>query len=240
MEVALGFFEDDNAIPDDPNQPPTDGIAYLKRVQQETARCPQIVISEQHVRELDISDHEVIGEEIVPIIDAPSQERQTKMAADFAHLRQTFIRYKKTNRTKSLRKYPKTHEINEWYDFFYGSKKLDEENHEKDLNSGHAPLLSILLEFSQPLAGKLLKYHLHWLNRYGFSYKLGQWLFCILLCFDRPTPSEIVSALRDVSRKLFQLRRDMITENQSNESIPHIDILLVLVSKYFGQVDLSL
>ena len=263
MEVALGYFEDDAIeVDEDLSKPPTNGIEYLKRVQHEASNCPDVVFANAKVFDLteqdtnDENETESHTENNIVMQNIPTKHQQRKLVADFVYLRQTFIRYKKSHKRPNSLKYPKDCNIHSWFEFCFGTKdfpnikQTDNQNvdsindvtsiHGSDID-GHPPFLSTLVGINQPLAAKLLEFYAYWVKTYGFNLKFGRWLFSLLLCFDRPTPSDIVSSLREISRILFGLRNQIYLDNDVDklDLVPHIDIFLILVANYFGQNDLS-
>ena len=256
MEVALGYFEedDDDQFDTNMNKPPASGIEYLKRVQYETCQHPEVVIvpypSSPYDSDVKLKSQPV-KEKVIPEDNycLPDETAQAKSAADFAYLRQTFIRFKSKHKHKleSNGKIPSTNDIDSWCEFCFGNNFLDSSNdtniEKEDMNSsfecGNPPLLGLLSQISQPLAIRLLEYHLKWFNKKGFTMQQGRWLFGLLLCIDKPTPPDALSCLRNISRKFSQLRVKAAS-NHNKEVLYQLYLFIIIVSKYFGQADLSL
>lgn len=246
MEVALGYFEDDDDSTEfDVNKPAASGIEYLKRVQYEASQHPEVVIVPYPSNKTDINENSTRQNPIREVVShdsllIPNEKAQLKSAADFAYLRQTFIRFKSKHKNKTTNsvKIPKSIDIDIWCKFCFGCNflKADMNN---DTDSGIPPLLGVLSQISQPLAIQLLDYHLLWFNRKGFCMNQGRWLFALLLCIDKPTPPDALSSLRNISRKFIQFRVKAALD-EDKEILYQLYFFIIIVSRYFGQADLAL
>lgn len=252
MDVALGYFSDDgnDGSNYDLTKPPSSGIEYLKRVQMEATQYPDVVTYDNSRPEDNI---EVSQERDLTQIDSdtylnPSETDQLKLAADFACLRQTLNRYKSSEEKSNTYKLPPQNEKlwclfclgRSFYKDFYGCEPTDVLTENFDIDTGHAPLLSIISKLNQPLAFTVLEYHLKWFQLKGFTAEQGRWFFGLLLCIDKPTPSDVVSVLRELVRECLTYRKSAAVSIDDVELINQLNLFPVIVSKYFGQTDLTL
>lgn len=265
MEVALGYFEDDDVgdryADIDLDRPPMSGAEYLKQVQLEAARCPDVVIATETPPQ---KQNYVLEEIVTQALDVsktfPDENTQLKMSEDFAYLRQNFNRVKAAPVTnlkipKSVLPSGMTSQV--WCRFCFG-KDFDKKCFEAKMKStqehnntapimnegathgqGTAPLLSVMLNLKQKVVVKLLDYHSTWLDTVGFSYDQGCWLFSLLLCLDKPLPSEVTSTLRDICRRVITIRNALKPSEENEDLLHQLNLLIIIVTRFFGQYDLA-
>jgi len=261
MEVALGCFDDGgNPMEDDSDidfsQPANDGMEYLRRVQKEAAQCAEVVVATKIDRST-FSKKQTVGVSSskykmlpAPASYLPNEKWQMKQSRDFALLRQTFIRFKtqgkKLPSCSSSVEIPDTRSKDDWCKFCFGTSFYNEykkktgnpvtEEDMLDTTEGNPPLLSIISAISQPLAVDLLEHHIEWFEKIGLSPEQGRWFYALLICLDKPTPPEAVSLLRCLARKCGILRASL--SSRDDPLLPHVNLLITLVARYFGQSDL--
>ena len=246
MEAAFGYIDFDKPLAeDDFSRPPSSGIEYLRRVQYEASRCPEVVIANVP-KKLQTPECSVHYQRPQPLTDAPNQKIQRTQAADFAQIRQRINRYKTQSKNIASVKLPKKQNAQTWCAFCFGHEFLkkcykgrlsEEAISEETKSNGHEPLLSIIAQFTQPLAVQILEYQLIWLDLCGFSTEQGRWIYSLMLCIDKPTPQDAMSVLRTIARKCLKIR-DL--HNEQSDLVSQLNLFIVIVSKYFGQEDLAL
>ncbi|XP_066921062.1 gem-associated protein 2-like [Clytia hemisphaerica] len=255
MDVALGYFEDDDAVEYDLTKPPMSGIDYIKRVQAEAALCPDVVIAEQPKSSASLESKKSPAKKRDPLNRTrvfPTEERQFKVAEDFAFLRQKFNRVK-TDPSSLCRLskavLPPVGSQQSWGRFCYGKDftgtyfdfclkgESGQLLNEGTKGQGSAPLLSVLLKLKQPMVVKLLKYNFLFLNVVGFSYDQSVWIHSLLVCLDKPLPSEASSTIRDLCRRVMEIR-NQLTEPINDNILHQLNLIIILITRYFGQVDL--
>lgn len=279
MEVALGYFEEDDHVEYDLSQPPMTGIDYLKRVQMEAANCPDVVVATQQQgnRTYDEADHALKLDrdtaEKLTTAEAnsssrtinmaksyPKENRQLKLAEEFAYLRQKFNRVKSdpslcsVSESTTVTSLPKMGSQQVLGRFCYGKDfvaryteaNLKGQNADQLLinvgaqGQGTAPLLGLMLKLKQSSVLKLLNFNLKWLDVLGFSYDQGVWIYALLICLDKPLPSEMSSTIRDLCRRVIDIR-NRLTEpcDGDDDMILHqLNLIIVLITRFFGQPDL--
>lgn len=186
----------------------------------------------------------------------PDEKRQARIAEEFAFLRQKFNRVKSdpalfpVSESTTL-SFPKVASQQVLGRFCYGkdfvSRYMDANL--KGLNAqflnqgaldgeGTVPLLGLMLKMKQSLVLKLLNFNLKWLGVLGFSRHQGVWIHALLVCLDKPLPSEMSSTIRDLCRRILDIRNRFEGESYTEEILHQLNLIIVLITRSFGQPDL--
>ena len=277
MEVALGYFEEDDHVEYDLSQPPMTGIDYLKRVQREAANCPDVVVATQQQKKNkpyegvdqtlnpnhDVAEEQTIAEGVRTINmtkDYPEEKRQLKLAEEFAYLRQKFNRVKSNRELYTVSEstpttvtsLPKMGSQQVLGRFCYGkdfvarytNANLKGQNADQLLTNvgaqgqGTVPLLGLMLKLKQSSVLKLLNFNFKWLDVLGFSYDQGVWIYALLVCLDKPLPSEMSSTIRDLCRRVIDIRNRLAEPYEDDTILHQMNLIIVLITRFFGQPDL--
>lgn len=110
---------------------------------------------------------------------------------------------------------------------------------------------------NEPLLVQVLEYHIEWLED-GLKPDQGKWIYSILACLSLPLSSEICSSLRDLARQCIRLRNMKVCtiilclwlkfrilnnsyffQTCNDSEVVVLNLIICLVSKYFGQLDLG-
>ena len=257
MEVALGYFAEDDHVVYDLSQPPKTGIDYLKRVQMEAANCPDVVVAAQESTndgDKQMTDDAGKNSRTINMSkNYPEEKRQMKLSEEFAYLRQKFNRVKSDSSlisvSNSAASLPKMGSQQILGRFCYGKDfvaRYTDANLKGQSGQlfnvgaqgqGNTPLLGLMLKLKQTSVLKLLKFNLKWLDVLGFSYDQGVWIYGLLICLDKPLPSEMSSTIRDLCRRAIDIR-NRLTEPYEEEILHQLNLIIVLITRFFGQPDL--
>ncbi|ODM93254.1 Gem-associated protein 2 [Orchesella cincta] len=126
---------------------------------------------------------------------------------------------------------------------------------------GHRPLMSVVMKLNQGHLENLIKWHLLWVKNMGFVNECqGQWLYAVLASLHKPIEPSVMSDIRDIARKLINVRNSTSMwnatsvsepetgENSSkdtanvDENVPNfintLNLFVYIIADYFDQKDL--
>ncbi|KAM4898790.1 gem-associated protein 2 isoform 3-T3 [Sylvia borin] len=205
----------------DPTVPPRTPQEYLKRVQIEAARCPDVVVAQIDPRKLKKK----------PTVNISSLNKHRN------HWRSQHL---DSNVTM-----PKSEDEEGWKKFCLGERVYseidalsDNENLGIDyMKVGFPPLLSIVSRMNQATVTSVLEYLISWFGEKKFTPELGRWLYALLACLEKPLLPEAHSLIRQLARRCSQVRA--LEESKNEEQISALNLIICLVSRYFDQRDLA-
>jgi len=262
------FEDEGDAVKYDLTKPAMSGIDYLKRVQIEAANCPDIVSMRPKIADTvddndasmasfddtsSITDSKLDDKHEIPRRKLPPEKLQLRIAEDFTFLRQKLNRVRSDPslcRVKKTAQVPSVGNIQVLSRFCYGkeftAQYLDATlkcTKAKTINAGangqgNAPLLGTLLRLKSVAVNRLLKINLSLMDTLGFSYDQGVWVYALLLCLDKPMPSGVCSTIRDMCRRVINIRNAALDEAVDENVVHQLNLIVVLVTRCFGQTDL--
>ncbi|CAB4412459.1 unnamed protein product [Rhizophagus irregularis] len=106
---------------------------------------------------------------------------------------------------------------------------------EGDVNEMTLPRVSIVSRIDQTTTITLLLYHTKWLSN-GITIAQSQWLFALLLRVDKLLTPNQMATLRQLCKKCIQIRQK--TDEEDLITLASLDMIIIIVRKYFGQKDL--
>ncbi|XP_055496486.1 gem-associated protein 2 isoform X2 [Leucoraja erinacea] len=198
----------------DPSVPPRTPQEYLKRVQIEASRCPEVVVAVIDPRKLKSNQTVNIslsGCQPAPPGFSPSLKWQQQQVAHFSVLRQSTDKHR-----------------DHWK-----SQPLDS----NVMLVGFPPLLSIVSRMSQPTVFNILEYLIIWFGDKKLYPELGRWLYALLACIEKPLLPEAHSLIRQLARRCSEIRAKL--ENPEDGELSALNLLICLVARYFQQCDLA-
>ncbi|XP_053143429.1 gem-associated protein 2 isoform X2 [Hemicordylus capensis] len=214
----------------DPTVPPRTPQEYLKRVQIEAAKCPDVVVAQidpKKLKKKQTVNISLLGCRPAPEGYSPTLKWQQQQVAHFSTIRQSVNRHRdhwKSQHLDSNVTMPKSDDEEGWKKFCLGEKLyLDttvqvssDENQGIDyVQIGFPPLLSIVSRMNQ-----------------------GRWLFALLACLEKPLLPEAHSLIRQLARRCSEVR--VLEENKNDvERVSALNLLICLVGRYFDQHDLA-
>ncbi|XP_017938398.1 gem-associated protein 2 isoform X4 [Manacus vitellinus] len=212
----------------DPTVPPRTPQEYLKRVQIEAARCPDVVVAKIDPRKLkkkQTVNISISGCQPAPEGYSPTLRWQQQQVANFSAVRQSLNKHRNHWRSQHLDSnviMPKSEDEEGWKKFCLGERihseidaLPDNENIGIDyMKVGFPPLLSIVSRMNQ-----------------------GRWLYALLACLEKPLLPEAHSLIRQLARRCSEVRA--MEENKNEEQISALNLIICLVSRYFDQRDLA-
>ncbi|KAK2553919.1 Gem-associated protein 2 [Acropora cervicornis] len=235
MEPALGIFdhetlEDDESY--DEAKMPSSGYEYLRRVHLEARQCPDVVVADLDTKNF-------------------SNRQTVHVNEKFAQCKSQWVKVDST-----LMILPKKNDPLGWRCLCLGSQVSDKiscrkegtktEVNKNDAESpsstnssqeGTPPLLSVLQHINQATLLQVLEYHVTWLEEIGFSHQQGRWFYALLVCLEKPLLPETTSLLRTLARLCATLRASL--DSPHHDLISPLNLIITLVSRYFGQSDLA-
>ena len=100
-----------------------------------------------------------------------------------------------------------------------------------------------MLSLSQQDLLTLLTFLVTWIRDYGLTDRIALWLFSVLSCVRKPLTADAYHVLRQVSRAVSSVRRDLMQlddEHEEEESrvLTAAHLLICLIGRYFQQLDM--
>ncbi|XP_066468561.1 gem-associated protein 2 [Tiliqua scincoides] len=241
---------------EDPAAPPRTPQEYLRRVQLEAARCPEVVVAPLDPRRLRRAQQrprtvsvQLCGCRPAPDGYSPALAWQRQQAAHFSAVRQSVNRHKdhwKSQQLDSNVAMPKSEDEEGWKKFCLGERlyldtagELSSNEHDgiDYVQIGFPPLLTIVSRMNQVTVTSVLEYLTNWLAEKEFTPELGRWLYALLACLEKPLLPEAHSLIRQLARHCSEAR--ILEENKNDESASALNLLICLVGRYFDQHDLA-
>ncbi|XP_067389896.1 gem-associated protein 2 isoform X4 [Emydura macquarii macquarii] len=213
----------------DPTMPPRTPQEYLKRVQIEAARCPDVVVAEidpKKLRKKQTVNISLTGCHPAPEGYSPTLKWQQQQVSHFSAVRQSLNKHRnhwKAQHLDSNVTMPKSEDEEGWKLFCLGKRVYSEAAIEVSGNEnlgidyikiGFPPFLSIVSRMNQ-----------------------GRWLYALLACLEKPLLPEAHSLIRQLARRCSEVR--VLEENKNEERASALNLLICLVSRYFDQRDLA-
>nr|XP_033806883.1 gem-associated protein 2 [Geotrypetes seraphini] len=239
----------------DPSVPPRTPQEYLKRVQIEAARCPDVVVAQIDPKKLKKRKQTVnvslIGCQPAPEGYSPSLQWQHQQVAQFSAVRQSLNKHRSHWRLQSLDSnvtMPNIEDEENWKKFCLGerlccniaSALASGENETSGINYikiGFPPLLSIVSRMSQAAVTSVLEYLMNWFEDREFTPELGRWLYALLACLEKPLLPEAHSLIRQLARRCSEVRATVV--EREDERVSALNLMICLVGRYFDQHDLA-
>ncbi|XP_078515890.1 gem-associated protein 2 [Lissotriton helveticus] len=238
----------------DPSVPPRTPQEYLKRVQIEAARCPDVVVAQidpKKLRKKQTVNISLSGCQPAPEGFCPSLKWQQQQVAQFSAVRQSLYKHRSHWTSQPLDSnvaMPQPYDEERWKTFCLGEKinsdlassLLNTENENPGIDYikvGFPPLLSIVSRMSQATVTSVLEYLMTWFGESNFTPELGRWLYALLACLEKPLLPEAHSLIRQLARRCSEVRATV--ENKDDERVSALNLIICLVSRYFDQRDLA-
>ena len=105
---------------------------------------------------------------------------------------------------------------------------------------GHDPLLELISSLKQSQITRLIEYQAEWaevLNEVDVSQAL--WFYSLLSAVEKPLHPDVESSMRSMVLVCSKQRSSLISQQSASQVITHLNLIICLVSKYFGQADLA-
>ncbi|XP_072896059.1 gem-associated protein 2 isoform X2 [Hemitrygon akajei] len=236
----------------DPSVPPRTPQEYLKRVQIEASRCPEVVVAKIDPRKLKSNQTVNIslsGCQPAPAGFSPSLKWQQQQVANFSSLRQNIDKNRDRWKSQPLDSnvlLPSPEDEEGWKKFCLGEKLyLNSSSITEEIDNpgidyvqvGFPPLLSIVSRMSQPTVFNILEYLISWFGDKKLYPELGRWLYALLACIEKPLLPEAHSLIRQLARRCSEVRATL--ENPEDGELSALNLLICLVARYFEQCDLA-
>lgn len=227
------FSVEDTGEEFDMDIPPTSGNEYLRRVQLEAFRCPDVVVANLDTSRF--SNRQTVrfnnSSECAPPPEgfAPSRDWQKHQVSSFSATRQKLARHKalmKNKREKCPIKLPRPEDKSKWKSICYGCA-----------SPTVVPLLSIMATMPQHVVETVISYNTSWIQEEGFRSEMGVWLYALLACLEKPLHPEACSTIRALARACAMARK--VLTSKDDERLPPLNLIICLIAQYFSQQDLA-
>lgn len=152
-----------------------------------------------------------------------------------------------------------------WNDILEARKQMDDEDEENisdekpitqhnkhssafnDLPNGELPLTSIITQLKQNELVYLLELQIDWAEVIGIKIKeQGLWIYALMAALEKPPHPDVTSTLRSLvlacsqqRKRISQDQSDSLNQKPIPNIVVHLNLLICLVAKYFGQKDLA-
>uniref|UniRef100_A0A8C4SUC4 Gem-associated protein 2 n=1 Tax=Erpetoichthys calabaricus TaxID=27687 RepID=A0A8C4SUC4_ERPCA len=237
----------------DPSIPPRNPQEYLRQVQLEAAKCPDVVVAQIDPKKL--QKRQTVNVSLstcqpAPDGYSPSLKWQQIQVANFSAVRQSVVKHRAHWQAQALDEnvmMPKVEDDEGWKKFCLGenvyfrrSAIQDVTNEEMGIDYvkvGFPPLLSIVSRLNQSVITQVLEYLITWFEEEEFSPELGRWMYALLACIEKPLLPEVHSLIRQLARHCAAVRARL--ENKDDERLSALNLLICLVARYFEQNDLA-
>ncbi|XP_069586775.1 gem-associated protein 2 isoform X2 [Ranitomeya imitator] len=222
----------------DPAAPPRTPQEYLRRVQIEAARCPEVVIAQIDPKKLKKKQTVSIalsGCQPAPEGYSPSLRWQQQQVSQFSAVRQSLNKHRSHWKSQPLDSnvlMPSTEDEESWKRFCLGERlysdlaaALNRENENLGIDYIKATVTSVL------------EYLVNWFEERDFTPELGRWLYALLASLEKPLLPEAHSLIRQLARRCSQVRAGV--EHREDERVSALNLFICLVGRYFEQRDLA-
>uniref|UniRef100_A0A8C9FWK8 Gem-associated protein 2 n=1 Tax=Pavo cristatus TaxID=9049 RepID=A0A8C9FWK8_PAVCR len=204
-------------LPDDfdPTVPPRTPQEYLRRVQIEAARCPDVVVAQidpKKLRKKPTVNIAISGCQPAPEGYSPTLKWQQQQVANFSSVRQV---------ENSMCD-------GDWGGVF--NLHISKQNFA-------GITLSLYVSLLKATVTSVLEYLISWFGEKKFTPELGRWFYALLACLEKPLLPEAHSLIRQLARRCSEVR--VLEENKNEEQVSALNLLICLVSRYFDQRDLA-
>lgn len=222
---------------------PTNVLEHLHRVLTEKKALKEILIAPvEKMEQIRIKPEQIIflasDIEPCPREYLPKKKWQQSVIKDFVKVRLTIAELKDQfkDHPKNKPNLPVMGSMEKWYELCVG-KEYDTSSHTNQVE-GCKPHLRTVLAMSQAVVCKVLEYHIQWLEE-GTTDVLtsAPWLYALLACLEIPCESDTHWRLRELARKVGNIRASL--ESKESPHLVPINLLICLIAQYFKQYDLG-
>ncbi|XP_032667311.1 gem-associated protein 2-like [Odontomachus brunneus] len=218
--------------------PPTSGEEYIKRVVIEAQQCDDVVVANIDPSCMKQPTKGYI-EPLAGCVQAPPKlsptlEWQKYQVSDFSdmrlyvsQLRDEIQTYKRKWKQPNI-DLPDIDDESSWISLCFGC------TNEKKVE----PTLNILFCLNQPTVEQVLEYFVHYVEtERRIDYKIGQWIYTLLVMLEQPLNPDTCSCLRSLARICSVIRAD--SRELDAQELGALNLFICLVARYFRQLDLA-
>ncbi|MBN3302852.1 GEMI2 protein, partial [Amia calva] len=238
--------EEDDTEDVDPSIVPRNPKEYLRQVQLEASRCPDVVVAQidpKKLKKKQTVNVSLSGCHAAPEGFSPSLSWQRQQVSNFSTVRQSVNKHRQHWKMQTLDEnviMPNPDDEEGWKKFCLGENVYCERTLTHDDNEsmspsvdyvkvGFPPLLSIVSRFSQVLVTTVLEHLISWFGERDFCPELGRWLYALLACLEKPLLPEAHSLIRQLARRCSEVRAKI--ESKEDENVSALNLLICLVAR---------
>ncbi|XP_043499602.1 gem-associated protein 2 isoform X1 [Polistes fuscatus] len=237
MKEPAFYVEDIEDI--DLKQPPKSGEDYIKRVILEAKQYADTVVADinpELCKKPTMDIHHLPGcvkapSSLIPIIKW--QERQVENFKDlklYVIQMQDRIKSSKREWKPQETQLPDIDDKEGWINYCSNESRDDKEN--------HSPTLTTIISMKQPLIEQVLEYLIEYVQTQGkLPFKIGQWLYALLVVLHLPLNPDTCSWLRSLARICSIIRAN--SKKLEEHEIAALNLFICLVARYYRQMDLA-
>ncbi|KAG9268959.1 gem-associated protein 2 [Astyanax mexicanus] len=232
-------------------EPPRNPQEYLRHVQREASLCPDVVVAQidpKKLRKNQSVNVSLSGCRTAPHGFSPSLKWQQQQVSSFSEVRQSVAKHRQHWKAQFLDDnvvMPKPDDEDGWRRFCLGENVYLNVTHSEDrvspgldyVKMGFPPFLSIVSKLSQSTVSAVLEYLISWFEERDFVPQLGQWLYALLACLEKPLLPEAHSLIRQLARRCSAVRANL--ESKDDDRLSALNLLICIVARYFEQIDLA-
>ena len=104
---------------------------------------------------------------------------------------------------------------------------------------GHDPLLELISSLKQSQITRLIEYQAEWAEVLNVDVSQALWFYSLLGAVEKPLHPDVESSMRSMVLVCSKQRSYLISQQSASQVITHLNLIICLVSKYFGQADLA-
>ncbi|XP_046677459.1 gem-associated protein 2 isoform X2 [Homalodisca vitripennis] len=219
--------------------PPMNGVQYLQRAIEEKNKCEGVITvkmdlpPQPNLQVIHVPTKKECSRELLP-----SKDYQQSVTADFSKLRLKMESLqKKMEDDITIRKIRKALPDKEDDDEWLKICSL-QEGPDVVRECAVGPSAKLCLSMSQVKIWHVLSYFPDWITEGSLSLADScRWIYCLLACLELPMEPDVYFTLRQISRALMEHRAGL--ESQDTDSLPHINLIICIIGRYFRQEDLA-
>ncbi|KAJ8290306.1 hypothetical protein GJAV_G00011170 [Gymnothorax javanicus] len=233
----------------DLSEPPRNPQEYLRQVQLEASLCPDVVVAQidpKKLKKKPTVNVSLSGCQAAPVGFSPSLRWQQRQVGNFSEIRQSVNKHRQHWKAQPLDDnviMPKSDDEEGWKKFCLGENVYHSSTPKQGDNPGldyvkvgFPPFLSIVSRLNQTSVSMVLEYLIKWFEDNQFVPQLGQWLYALLACLEKPLLPEAHSLIRQLARRCSEVRA---TLESKDETLSAMNLMICLVARYFEQNDLA-
>ncbi|XP_043930156.1 gem-associated protein 2 isoform X2 [Protopterus annectens] len=196
----------------DPSVPPITPQEYLRRVQIEAAKCPDVVVARIDPKKL--KKKQTVNVSLTrchpaPEGCSPGLKWQQQQVANFSAIRQKVNKHRMHWKSQPLDgnvMMPQVEDEEGWKKFCLGEKLYL--NSSLILPDGECENPGV--DYIKATVTSVLEYLINWLGTKDFSPELGRWFYALLACLEKPLLPEGHSLIRQLARCCSEVRSHMV------------------------------
>uniref|UniRef100_A0A0N5ACD2 Gem-associated protein 2 n=1 Tax=Syphacia muris TaxID=451379 RepID=A0A0N5ACD2_9BILA len=235
--------------------PPRSARHYLQQTAVERSRCSEVVsVSNAFALSMQPSSSSLSAKSVTEDVatktssNLPSEEWCKAKCSLFSQYRSE-IEVKRSHcpLNKYTTSFPAAADYKQWIKFCGLEKarndSVSNKNCEQNLElaPSHIPTIPLMLSLSENRVNYLVEHLTKFFLENGYSRRLFEWFYGVLLVLQNPPPSDECSAIREFAKHAKVLRSSLNqkTDDRSSSVSYEFSLFIAIISIYFEQKDLA-